>query len=127
MLSRRMLHWQPSGRGPLGRPAMNWTTKFEQVSRLKHWRDWNEVAADADRWMMETDEFIKFLHNRRTRLTGCLYLPTFRPGSRPKVRLKLRLRQLCVVVCCCMLLYIVIMCSTLYYFETIPRCTNFRL
>ena len=39
---------------------MNWTTKFEQFSRLKHWRDWKEVAADADRWMMEADEFIKF-------------------------------------------------------------------
>ena len=39
---------------------MNWTTKFEQFSRLKHWRDWKKVAADADRWMMEADEFIKF-------------------------------------------------------------------
>ena len=58
--ARRMLHWQPSGRGPLGRPAMNWTTKFEQGSRMKHWRDWKEVAADADRWMMESDKFIKF-------------------------------------------------------------------
>ena len=58
--ARRMLHWQPSGRGPLGRPAMNWTTKFEQFSRLKHWRDWKEVATDADRWMMEADNFIKF-------------------------------------------------------------------
>ena len=45
--ARRMLHWQPSGRGPLGRPAMNWTTKFEQFCRLKHWR------ADAHRCMME--------------------------------------------------------------------------
>ena len=51
--------WRNS-RGPLGRPAMNWTTKFEQFSRLKHWRDWKEVATDADRWMMEADNFIKF-------------------------------------------------------------------
>ena len=59
--ARRMLHWQPSGRGPLGgRPPMNWTTKFEQFSRVKDWRDWKEVAADADRWMMEADNFIKF-------------------------------------------------------------------
>ena len=36
----RMLHWQPCGGEPLGRPGMNWTTKFEQFSRLKHWRDW---------------------------------------------------------------------------------------
>ena len=50
----------PSGRGPLGRPAMNWTTKIEQFSRAKRWRDWKEVAADADRWMMEADNFIKF-------------------------------------------------------------------
>ena len=34
--ARRMLHWQPSGRGPLGRPAMNWTTKFEHFSPVKH-------------------------------------------------------------------------------------------
>ena len=58
--ARRMLHWQPSGRGSLGRPAMNWTTKFEQLSRVKHWHDWKEVAADANRWMMEAENFIKF-------------------------------------------------------------------
>lgn len=33
-----MLHWQPFGRGPLGRPALNWTTKCEQFSRLRHWK-----------------------------------------------------------------------------------------
>ena len=34
--------------------------KLEQISRLKRWCDWKQVAADADRWMMEGDEFIKF-------------------------------------------------------------------
>ena len=34
---RRMLHSQPFDRGPLGRPAMNWTSKLEQFSRIKHW------------------------------------------------------------------------------------------
>ena len=64
---------------------MNWTTKFEQFSRVKHWRDWRDVAADADRWMMEADEFIKFVHSSRIRLTSCLDLHTFCPGSHPKV------------------------------------------
>ena len=45
---RRMLHWQPLGRGLVGRPAMNWVSKFEQFSRMKHWYDWKDVAADAD-------------------------------------------------------------------------------
>ena len=57
---RRMLHWQPIGRGPVGRPAMNWTSKFEQFSRIKRWDDWRNVAMDADHWMMEMDEFVKF-------------------------------------------------------------------
>ena len=57
---RRMLHWQPIGRGPVGRPAMNWTSKFEQFSRIKRWDDWKNVATDADHWMMEMDEFAKF-------------------------------------------------------------------
>ena len=57
---RRMLHWQPIGRGPVGRPAMNWTSKFEQFSRIKRWDDWTNVAMDADHWMMEMDEFVKF-------------------------------------------------------------------
>ena len=30
---------------------MDWTTKLKQCSRLKRWRDWKEVATDADRWM----------------------------------------------------------------------------
>ena len=29
-------------------------------TRLKHGRDWKEAAADADQWMMEADEIIKF-------------------------------------------------------------------
>ena len=54
---RRMLHWQPIGRGPVGRPAMNWTSKFEQFSRIKRWDDWKNVATDADRWMATTQTF----------------------------------------------------------------------
>ena len=38
--ARRMLHRQPIGRGPVGRPAMNWTSKYEQFSRIKRWDDW---------------------------------------------------------------------------------------
>ena len=57
---RQMLHWQPIGRGPVGRPAMNWTSKFEQFSRIKRWDDWKNVATDADHWMMEMDELVKF-------------------------------------------------------------------
>ena len=57
---RRMLYWQPFGRGPVGRPAINWTSKLEQFSRLKHWGDWKDVATDAEHWMMEMDDFVKF-------------------------------------------------------------------
>ena len=57
---RRMLHWQPIGRGRVGRPAMNRTNKFEQFSRIKRWDDWKKVATDAGEWMMEMDEFAKF-------------------------------------------------------------------
>ena len=46
---RRMLHWQPIGRGPVGRPAMNWTSKFEQFSRIKRWDDWKNVASDDNK------------------------------------------------------------------------------
>jgi len=38
---------------------MNWTSKFEQFSRIKRWDDWKNVATDADHWMMEMDEFVK--------------------------------------------------------------------
>ena len=58
--ARRMLHGQPLGRGPVGRPAINWASKFEQFSRIKHWYDLKDVAADAGRWMKEADEFVKF-------------------------------------------------------------------
>ena len=57
---RRMLHWQPIGRGPVGRPAKNWTNKFEQFSLIKRWDDWKNVATDAGLWMMEMDEFVNF-------------------------------------------------------------------
>ena len=58
--ARRMLHWRPLGRGPVGRPAMNSASKLEQFSRIKRWDDWKDVAADADRRMKEGDEFVKF-------------------------------------------------------------------
>ena len=44
----------------MARPAMNLATKFEKNSQIEHWCDWKVVAADADRWMMEGDEFMKF-------------------------------------------------------------------
>ena len=69
---RRMLHWQPVGRGPVGRPAMNWTSKFEQFSRIKRWDDWKNVATDGDQWMMEMGR-VCFTVFR-----------TFRTGSRQK-------------------------------------------
>ena len=42
----RMLQWQPLGRGPVGRPAIRWASTFEQFSRIKHWYDWKDVAAN---------------------------------------------------------------------------------
>ena len=45
------------GKGPLGRPAMSWTTKFEQFSPLKHCHDWKQRAGQ---WVMEAYDFIKF-------------------------------------------------------------------
>ena len=57
---RRMLHWQPIGSGTVGRPAMNWTNKFEQFFRIKGWVDWRHVATHAGQWMMEMDESVKF-------------------------------------------------------------------
>ena len=51
---RRMLHWQPIGRGPVGRPAKNWTSKFDQFSLIKRWDDWKNVATDAGLWMAST-------------------------------------------------------------------------
>ena len=44
----------------MGRLVMNWTNKFEQFSRTKHWSDWKDVAADADQRMMALDEVAKF-------------------------------------------------------------------
>ena len=58
--ARRMLQWQPFGRGPVGRPAMHWASKFEQFSRIKHWYDWKDMAANAGQWMVEVDDFVKF-------------------------------------------------------------------
>ena len=58
--ARRMLPWQPFGRGPVGRPAMHWASKFEQFGRIKHWCDWKDMAANAGQWMVEVDDFVKF-------------------------------------------------------------------
>ena len=38
---------KPFGRGPVGRPAMHWASKFEQFGRIKHWCDWKDMAANA--------------------------------------------------------------------------------
>ena len=56
----RWVRRQPSGRGPIGRPSMHWASKFEQFSRIKHWYDWKDVAANAEQWMVEVDDFRKF-------------------------------------------------------------------
>ena len=57
--ARRMLQWQPFGRGPVGRPAMHWASKFEQFGRIKHWCDWKDMAANVEQWMVEVDDFVK--------------------------------------------------------------------
>ena len=81
---RRMLHWQLVGRGPVGRPAMNWTSKFEQFSRIKRWVDSKNVATDADQWMMEMDEFVTFAQSSQICCPDCSTFRTFRSGSHPK-------------------------------------------
>ena len=48
------------GRRLVGRPAMHWARKFEQISRIKYWYDWKDVAANAERWMVEVYDFVKF-------------------------------------------------------------------
>ena len=51
---------------------MNSASKFEQFSRIKCWYDWKDVAADADRWMKEADEFVKFcIKKKRVRSINC--------------------------------------------------------
>ena len=57
---RPMLQWQRFGRKLVGRPALHWASKFEQFSRIKHSYDWKNVAANAERWMVEVDDFVKF-------------------------------------------------------------------
>ena len=52
--ARRMLQWQPFGKGPVGRPAMHWASKFEQFSRIKNWYyDWKNMAANCKRGAMD--------------------------------------------------------------------------
>ena len=57
---RGMLQWQLFGRGSVGRPAMHWASNFEQFSRIKHWYDWKDVAANAKQWMVDRVDFGKF-------------------------------------------------------------------
>ena len=75
----RMLEWQPFGRRLVGRPAMHWASKSKQFSRIKHWYDWKDVAANAERWMVEMDDFVKFCAQY-----PCSFHTCFRTGSRPK-------------------------------------------
>ena len=49
----------------MGRLAVNWTNKLEQLSPSKHWSDWKDVAADADQRMMALDESVKFCTAQR--------------------------------------------------------------
>ena len=35
-------------------------SKYEQFPVMKRYNDWKNVATDADQWMMEMDEFVKF-------------------------------------------------------------------
>ena len=51
---------RPLGKRFVGRPAMHWASKFEQFSPIKHWYDWKNVAANAEQWMIEVGDFIKF-------------------------------------------------------------------
>ena len=67
--ARRMLQWQPFGRRPVGRPAMHWASKFEQFSRIKHWYDWKDMAANAEQWMVEVDDFVSFVQRSRVPFT----------------------------------------------------------
>ena len=84
---RRMLQWQPFGRGPVGRPATLCASKFEQFTRIKHWYNWKDVAANAEQWMVEVDDFIKFCTE-----WPCSFHTCFRTGSRPKEGCLFRMR-----------------------------------
>ena len=32
----------------------------KNFSRIKHWKDWKDVAANARQWMIEVGDFVKF-------------------------------------------------------------------
>ena len=43
---------------------MNWTSKFEQFFRIKHWDYWKDVATDASQWMMPR-KMVRYLGPRQ--------------------------------------------------------------
>ena len=56
-----MRHWFTGFTHSLtGRPAMHWAGTFEQFSRIKHWHDWKDVAANEEQWMVEVDDSVRF-------------------------------------------------------------------
>ena len=32
----------------------------KQIRGIKRWSDWKDVAANAEQWMIEVDEFVRF-------------------------------------------------------------------
>ena len=67
------------------------SNELEDQICMNHFLDWS-IGVIGRRWLQiltggwwRRTSSSNFVHNRRIRLTGCLYFPTFRPGSRPKV------------------------------------------
>ena len=63
----------------IGRPNLN---NFLDWSIGVIGKKWLQMLTGG--WWRQTS-LSNFVQNGRIRFTGCLYLPTFRPGSRPKV------------------------------------------
>ena len=40
---------------------MHWASKFEQFARIKRWYDSKDVAANAEQWMVEECDFLRFV------------------------------------------------------------------
>ena len=76
----------PKRQPTLGREKRTFGTSSTELDdqvwaiQAKHWHDWKQVAADANRWMMEAENFIKFCTQSRIRLTGCFFI-LFVPSS----------------------------------------------
>ena len=77
--ARRMLHWQPSGKRTFGTSSNElddqiWTIFSGGVIG----RRWLQMLTGG--WWRRTSSS-NFVHRGRIRLTGCFFLPTFRPGN----------------------------------------------